>query len=90
MAKKTFQIEGVDKPLSYDADESFNAACDVLEKFVDSRKEEGFMALLSLSRAMSIVLLNNASSAKECKEMLKIILEEIDGTTRTHMDKEET
>ena len=86
MAKKTFQIKGVDKPLSYDADESFNAACDVLEGFMDSRKDEGFFALLSLSRAMSIVLLNNASSAKECEEMLEIILEEIDGTTRTHMD----
>ena len=86
MAKKTFQIEGVDKPFSYDKEESFNAACDVLEKFVDRRKEEGFMALLSLSRAMALVLLNNASNAKQCEEMLQIILEEINDTTRTHMD----
>lgn len=86
MAKKTFQIEGVDKPLSYDADESFNAACDVLEKFMDNRKEEGVMALISLSRAMGLVLLNTASSAKECEEMLETILEEINITTRTHMD----
>ena len=86
MAKKTFQIKGVDKPLSYDADESFNAACDVLEGFMDSRKDEGFFALLSLSRAMSIVLLNTASSTKECEEMLEIILEGIDTLTREHMD----
>lgn len=86
MAKETLQNEGVNKPLSYDENESFNAACDVLEKFVDSRKEEGFMALLSLSRAMSVVLLNNASNAKQCEEMLQIILEEINDTTRTHMD----